>query len=172
MAFVTIRLKGVEGYTRRDLDKDRLVMGRASVTDLPIKHTSVSREHCALLKELVNGAEHWFVEDLGSANGTRINEQLVSGRMPLHEKDVVKAGRARLTFHNGSVAEAAAAVEISVPEDEIPSGPLRKQGVDDPPEAIACADCDRWFSIAHRLAGETMGCPHCGKPQTVPDLIS
>jgi len=44
MAFVTIRIKGVEGYSRTSLDKDRLVVGRSSSSDLPIKHTSISRE--------------------------------------------------------------------------------------------------------------------------------
>lgn len=178
MAFVTIRLKGVEGYTRKDLDKPgeegRYVMGRASAADIPIKHTSISREHCALVKEVAGGEERWFVEDLGSANGTRINDQLVTGRMALVEKDIVKAGRARLTFHAGSLAEAEAAIEVSAGDDDGggPSGPLRKQGVDDPPEASACSDCKGWLSIAHRLSGETMSCPHCGKPQVVPELVS
>ena len=177
MAFVTIRLKGEEGYTRQDLDKPgdtaRLVVGRASAADLSIKHTSISREHFALVKETTDGEEQWFVEDLGSANGTRINEQLVSGKMRLTEKDIVKAGRARVTFHAGSLAEAAAAIEVSAGDDEGgPSGPTRKQGENDPPEAMPCSDCAGWFSIAHRLSGENMACPHCGKSQIVPELVA
>ncbi len=174
MAFVTIRIKGVEGYSRTSLDKDRLVIGRASSCTLPIKHTSISREHFALMKELVGGSERWFIEDLGSANGTRINDALVSGKMPLSEKDIVKAGRARLTFHEGSVEEAAAAIDIGSMDDDGggPSGPVRKAGAEDPPEAVPCADCHGWMSIAHRLSGETMACPHCGKVQTVPELVS
>lgn len=173
MAFVTIRIKGAEGYTRSDLDKDRLVVGRASASGLPIKHTSISREHFALVKGEIDGVECWFVEDMGSANGTRINDDLVTGRVALKEKDIIKAGRARLTFHQGTVAEAAAAIEISAGDDDGgPIGPQRKVGVDDPPEATACTDCAGWFSIAHRLSGETMPCPHCGKNQVVPELVS
>ncbi len=173
MAFVTIRLKGVEGYTRKELDKERLVIGRASESDLPIKHTSISREHLALVREQVDGHERWFVEDLGSANGTRINEQLVAGRMALVEKDIIKAGRARITFHAGAIADAQAAVEVSLGDDDGgPQGPVHRPGENDPPEAIACHDCAGWFSIAHRMSGESMACPHCGKPQTVPELIS
>jgi hypothetical protein len=177
MAFVTIRLKGVEGYTRQDLDKPgataRLVVGRASAAALSITHTSISREHFALVKETTDGVEQWFVEDLGSANGTRINEQLVSGRMRLAEKDIIKAGRARVTFHTGSLAEAAAAIEIPASDDEGgPSGPTRKQGENDPPEAIPCSECAGWFSIAHRLSGESMACPHCGTSQIVPELVA
>jgi predicted RNA-binding Zn-ribbon protein involved in translation (DUF1610 family) len=173
MAFVTIRIKGAEGYTRSDLDKDRLVVGRASASGLPIKHTSISREHFALVRGEIDGAERWFVEDLGSANGTRINDQLVTGRVALLEKDIIKAGRARLTYHDGTVAEAAAAIEVSAGDDDGgPSGPVRKVGAEDPPEATACGDCAGWFSIAHRLSGESMPCPHCGKTQIVPELVT
>ena len=172
MAFVTIRIKGVEGYSRTSLDKDRLVVGRSSSCDLPIKHTSISREHFVLIRETTGGAARWFVEDLGSANGTRINEGLVSGKMPLAEKDIVKAGRARLTFHDGRMEDAAAAVELSGDDDGGgPAGPVRKVGADDPPEAIPCAECQAWFSIAHRLSGESMACPHCGKAQIIPELV-
>lgn len=174
MAFVTIRIKGVEGYARTSLDKDRLVVGRASANGIPIKHTSISREHFALLREGEGADEHWLVEDLGSANGTRINDALVTGRVVLKEKDIVKAGRARLTFHAGSLADAAAAIELNSDDEGGggPSGPVRKQGIDDPPEAVPCGDCQGWFSIAHRMSGESMSCPHCGKPQVVPELVA
>lgn len=171
MAFVTIRIKGVEGYSRTSLDKDRLVIGRSSSSDLPIKHTSISREHFALVRETTDGTEHWLVEDLGSANGTRINDDLVTGKMPLKEKDIVKAGRARLTFHDGKIEDAAAAIDISMDDDGGPTGPVRKVGAEDPPEAIPCAECHAWFSIAHRLSGESMACPHCGKAQIIPELV-
>lgn len=185
MAFVTIRIKGVEGYARTSLDKDRLVVGRASAAGIPIKHTSISREHFALIREgtassaSATGAtstdDKWLVEDLGSANGTRINDSLLTGRVLLKEKDIVKAGQARLTFHVGSLADAEAAIELNSDDDgagAAPSGPQRKAGLDDPPEAITCGDCQGWFSIAHRMSGESMSCPHCGKAQIVPELVA
>ncbi len=175
MAFVTIRIKGVEGYARTSLDKDRLVVGRASAAGIPVKHTSISREHFALVREGAGTDERWLVEDLGSANGTRINESLVTGRVPLKEKDIVKAGQARLTFHAGSLADAEAAIELNSDDEGAgagPSGPQRKIGSDDPPEAVTCNDCQGWFSIAHRMSGESMSCPHCGKPQLVPELVA
>ena len=195
MAFVTIRIKGVEGYARTSLDKDRLVVGRASAAGIPIKHTSISREHFALIREgtassasatgaCATGAsatgatstdDKWLVEDLGSANGTRINDSLLTGRVLLKEKDIVKAGQARLTFHVGSLADAEAAIELNSDDDgagAAPSGPQRKAGLDDPPEAITCGDCQGWFSIAHRMSGESMSCPHCGKAQIVPELVA
>ena len=175
MAFVTIRIKGTEGYTRATLDKERIVIGRASASGLPIKHTSISREHCALIRITVGEIEQWAVEDLGSSNGTWVNADKLesSGRRNLSEKDIVKAGKARLTFHAGSVAdaEAEAAIELDGGFGDEPAVPTRKKGQDDPPEAIACTACQGWMSIAHRTAGDTMDCPRCGTPNPVPELV-
>ena len=142
MAFLTIRIKGVEGYSRTALGKDRMVVGPlASATDIPIKHTSISREHCALIRE----GERWLVEDLGSSNGTWVGRTKVASRMPLEEKAIIKVGQARLTFHGGelSAAGAEAAIEIGG-DDGDPTGPPaeeRKRGANDPPEAIPCGSC-------------------------------
>ena len=128
-----------------------------------IPSTAVSREHCAFVRE----GEQWLVEDLGSSNGTRIGERKVDGRAPLAEKDMVKAGVARCTFHLGPIPNAD---EASEPTEE--AAPTRTRGADDPQDAIPCSDCGKWMSIAHRLPGERMPCPFCDKRQTVPTLIS
>jgi hypothetical protein len=169
MAYVTIRIKGVEGYTRTALSKDRMVLGRASSNDLTVKHTSISREHCAFQRE----GETWYIEDLGSANGTWVGKVKVNGRSALAEKNVVKAGHARLTFHAGALGAAEAAVELGGggdDDDGQPSGPVRARAANEPPEAIACEACGAWFSIAHRLAGDTMPCPRCGAAARIPVL--
>jgi len=171
MAYVTIRIKGVEGYTRTALSKDRMVLGRASTNDLPVKHTSISREHCAFQRE----GETWYIEDLGSANGTWVGKVKVNGRSALAEKNVVKAGRARLTFHAGALNDAEAAVEVGGgdggdDDDGMPAGPARSRAANEPPEAIACEACAAWFSIAHRLAGDSMPCPRCGAMAKIPVL--
>lgn len=170
MAFVTVRIKGTEGYTRSALDKERMVVGRSSATDLPIRNTTISREHCAIVRE----GERWFVLDLGSANGTRVGEDKLeaNGRRELKERDIIKAGKARLTFHLGSIDEAEAAIDIPAGDDDGPAAPQRVRGADDPPEACPCAACGGWFSIAHRTAGDSMDCPRCGKANLVPELVS
>jgi hypothetical protein len=175
MAFLTVRIKGTEGYTRSALGKDRMVLGRASATDLPIKHTSISREHCAFVKERSGDADRWFVEDLGSSNGTWVGKVKVNGRQALNEKDIVKVGHARLTFHGGDLAQAEAIEVASIDEDAGGSADgiaaeTRARGPGDPPEAIPCAACGGWFSIAHRLAGESMPCPRCGQAAKIPVL--
>ena len=76
MAYLTIRIKGEEGYRRVPLDKDRMVLGRSSSCDLSVPATGVSREHCAFTK----AGDTWHLEDLGSSNGTRIGENRIEGR--------------------------------------------------------------------------------------------
>src|SRR5947199_47320 len=97
MAFVTIRIKNTEGFTRAELVQERVTIGRSSAAGIPIKNNTLSREHCAFVRE----GERWFIEDLGSQNGTWVNRTKVLGRTPLNERDIVKAGQSRLTFHAG-----------------------------------------------------------------------
>ena len=166
MAFVTIRIKGDEGYTRSALSKDRMVLGRSSDCDLPIKHTSISREHCAFIRE--DGI--WYVEDLGSSNGTWVGESKLTDRVELNERDVVKIGRARMTFHNGDMKDVDAAVELSSDDDfdlgDDEQGPTTA-APSDVPEAIRCRHCEAWMSTAHRSTDDNMSCPRCGHSNLV-----
>ncbi|MHB8420801.1 MAG: FHA domain-containing protein [Myxococcales bacterium] len=56
--------------------KDRFVIGRGKHCDLVINSGKVSREHAAIVKE---GADY-FIEDLGSSNGTWFNKQRIRRR--------------------------------------------------------------------------------------------
>lgn len=54
--------------------KERFVIGRGQHCDLVIDSGKVSREHAAIVRE----PEGWFIEDLGSANGTWHRRERVS----------------------------------------------------------------------------------------------
>ena len=173
MAFVTIRIKGTEGYTRQALGKDRMVLGRSSESDISVRHASISREHCAFIRD----GETWSVEDAGSANGTWVNKDKLTTKLLLSERDIVKAGKARLTFHIGDMKDADAAIEVSTEEDDAdPDGsdaagagdePAKPRDVNTPPDAAQCPTCNAWMSVAHRHKGEHMNCPRCGHNLTV-----
>jgi hypothetical protein len=61
----TLYLVG-EGGEIDKVSKDRFLIGRGKHCDLVVDSAKVSREHAAIVKE----TEGWFIQDLGSANGT------------------------------------------------------------------------------------------------------
>ncbi len=66
-------------YEENELEriaKDRFVIGRGKHCDLVINSGKVSREHAAIVQE--NG--EFFIEDLGSSNGTWFNKQRIKRR--------------------------------------------------------------------------------------------
>ena len=67
-------------------------LGRSGSADLVLADTAVSGEH-ARVDRVGRG---WVVTDLGSTNGTRLNNAVVSGRAPLANGDVLAVGTVRL----------------------------------------------------------------------------
>jgi adenylate cyclase len=49
--------------------KSKLLVGRRSSCDISLRFPNISSHHCEL--ELING--YWFVRDLGSRNGIKVN---------------------------------------------------------------------------------------------------
>lgn len=63
----------LDGGRAIPLKEPRLSVGRDSTCDLVLPHSDVSHEHCLLY--MYSG--WWYVKDLKSANGTRVNKILV-----------------------------------------------------------------------------------------------
>lgn len=69
----------------REIDrirKDRFVIGRGKHCDLVIHSGKVSREHAVISRE----GDAWFIEDLGSSNGTWFDQRRITRRQ-IHEGD-------------------------------------------------------------------------------------
>jgi predicted component of type VI protein secretion system len=79
----------------------RYEIGRAAAAALRIDHTTVSRRHAAV--SLSEDRQQLRVEDLGAANGTRVNGVQVKGTQDLRDGDVLELGEVRLaiTFDRG-----------------------------------------------------------------------
>lgn len=80
------------GGTPIGLSKPRLLIGRHSYCDIPLRFSTVSGRHCEL--EHLDG--YWFVRDLGSSNGTRVNGIICSAQRLL-PNDVLSVARIRFS---------------------------------------------------------------------------
>lgn len=84
------------------------VVGRDANADLVIGRNSVSRQHSRLFR-----GDHatWWVEDMGSTNGTFVNEARIT-RQQLRDGDQIRFGDAIFKFLSGSNIESAYHEEI------------------------------------------------------------
>lgn len=76
--------------------KDTVIIGRKSdVTDLAINYDkSVSSKHCMILSK--NG--HFYIQDLGSANHTKLNGNVIYAEEEVKNGDIITMGRVELYF--------------------------------------------------------------------------
>ncbi len=70
-----LRLRGDDGR-EWEVGRERFLIGRGRHCDLVIDSGKVSREHAAIVRE----PDGWWIEDLGSANGTWFGQQRMQRR--------------------------------------------------------------------------------------------
>ena len=74
------------------------VIGRDPDAQVTFDMPSVSRRH-AILTVTERGAT---IEDLGSKNGTRVDDERITGPTPLRDGDAIQLGSILVTFREGS----------------------------------------------------------------------
>lgn len=88
---MTLRLRVVSADGRRfehDVAGDALVIGRSSRADLALADRAMSREHARFRRDEAG----WWIEDLGSHNGTRLNEVPLDAARRVYDGDTISAG--------------------------------------------------------------------------------
>src|SRR3972149_1239480 len=88
MELKLIVLAGAKEGTQIPLKKDKFVIGRASECTLRAGSSAISRRHCAIVRK--DGV--WVVRDLGSRNGTFLNDSAVETPTPLQVGDKLRVG--------------------------------------------------------------------------------
>ena len=92
------------------LDKNELFVGRDLTNEIVINDPEVSRRHARLF---LQGAAY-FIEDLGSTNGTAVNGQVLSSPYNLKAGDTVTIGETvNLAFELSRAAEEEAATRVA-----------------------------------------------------------
>ena len=81
-----LTLSGPEGRHRFAMVGDEIIIGRAPSCDIAIGHKSISRRHLRIAAE----GDHFVAEDLGSQNGSRINNKRINGPTPFRIGDKVQ----------------------------------------------------------------------------------
>jgi hypothetical protein len=73
------------------------VLGRSAENDVSLPHDTVSTQHASITFR--NG--HWWLEDLGSRNGTLLNDARVDQSLVISSGDKISLGGIRLVFNTG-----------------------------------------------------------------------
>ena len=90
------------------LNKAELVIGRSPSADIRINEKAVSHNHARLSMD--NGA--CTVRDLGSTNGTFVNNELIAGAVRLRGGDAVGVGSTTFTYLAGSEASSDQTIQL------------------------------------------------------------
>jgi two-component system, cell cycle response regulator len=98
---------GLDLGKKYNVDRPSIVVGRSSKADIQIDQESVSRNHC----KLINTGKSIMLRDLGSTNGTYVNDELVDEYV-LRDGDLIKIGRCIFKFLSGNNIENAYHEEI------------------------------------------------------------
>jgi len=91
---MAVIIQTVDGVivNRFDIDKAGLSIGRSASNQIQIDDSAVSTNHAEIVIEHnEDGRPVYFIRDVGSTNGTFLNEKQVE-RQPLHHKDVIRVG--------------------------------------------------------------------------------
>jgi serine phosphatase RsbU (regulator of sigma subunit) len=108
---MSIRVRLQSPHTRPadyDLDGPEIVIGRAAGAAIVIPDTRVSRQHARIVRR--NG--EWWVEDLGTRNGTLLNGEPMAGAAKLEAGDRLDIGDSVVRFMGDAAdAEATAATD-------------------------------------------------------------
>jgi two-component system cell cycle response regulator len=91
---------GLELGRKYNLDIANVNLGRSSKSDVQIDQESVSRNHA----RIINTGKSMILRDLGSTNGTYVNDQLIDEYV-LRDGDFVKIGRTIFKFLSGGNIE-------------------------------------------------------------------
>jgi adenylate cyclase len=141
---MTARLRSPGGRSYL-LDEFNLI-GRSEQANVRLEDPGVSRQHATIRRE---GGRYWLV-DLGSSNGTFVNDMVVTHAQPLHDGDRLQLGTAQLVFQDAmtpGAGDTAGSATLILPRQ---SGPVATV-----PVTLVVADLKGYTAMSSALkAGE------------------
>lgn len=110
---ISEEIKGLEV----EINRDEVALGRSDGNTLVVPHASVSGRHCSIQRD----GRKYTVKDLGSTNGTRLNNRSVQ-ESRLKPNDVIQVGSVEFVFE-----AAEGDVEIEAPVSRASAQVVRKE---------------------------------------------
>ncbi|MCI0332116.1 MAG: FHA domain-containing protein [Planctomycetes bacterium] len=105
MELKLIVLAGAKQGLEIPLKKDKFLIGRAKECSLRAGSEAISRRHCAIVRK--DGS--WKVRDLGSRNGTYVNDTRIAEEVALKPGDELRVGPLKFKIATAEKARPAAA---------------------------------------------------------------
>jgi adenylate cyclase len=107
--------------------KDTLLVGRRESCDIVLRFSNVSSQHCQL--ELHQG--YWYIRDLNSKNGTRVNNVKVSENL-LKPGDELRVAKHKYQVNYSPIELGAVGPPPSanLPTDVMQKSPLERAGLE------------------------------------------
>jgi len=131
--------------------KQKAVLGRAPECDLILFDRSASRHH----SEIFMVDDNYYIADLGSTNGTQVNEQTINIQTRLEPFDSIKVGQELFIFEPGLevvIGPAPSAIIIKDLHEEVANLVIAK--VEESAAAMPPEDVPGLMALAHSLNGE------------------
>lgn len=121
-----IVLAGAKEGTQIPLKKSKFIIGRSSECTLRAASDAISRRHCAILRT----KDGWVARDLGSRNGTYLNDEKIESPSPLSVGDELRIGP--LKFRVDASDKAKASESDRATKSELPDMPRSTKPVKKP----------------------------------------
>src|SRR6185436_17015805 len=77
-----------------ELTRLRTTIGRSARNDLCVEDPFASRLHAEIRRQ----GDHFWLSDLGSANGTLLNNQRMTTSLQLHDRDRIRIGETEIEY--------------------------------------------------------------------------
>lgn len=114
------------------LSKEELYLGRDISNDIVVNDAEVSRKHARLLLQ----AGQYVVEDLGSTNGTFINDERISGPHILSAGEVIQFGENVIMVYEASQYDADATVAVSAKDIPVEAPEMEAEAEEEAAEEV------------------------------------
>ncbi len=120
MSKLVLSVEGVVLQTY-SLDLDVMIIGRKSSCDITITDDAISSEHFLITMVKSDYLENYkdaYIEDLGSTNGTKVNDKILKQKQHLKHHDRIKIGRHVFTFDSELGRDELERTAIYLPDSE------------------------------------------------------